>query len=107
MPILINRHRQSFDITGNVGWGNFENREAATTAPPAQWFRFFATFSISGFLENSDFRFFSFDPLSLTCGRSQVQVLYRPPYMRNPNFRPVGQGFGFLVYITDIVIRDI
>jgi len=27
--------------------------------------------------------------------------------MRNPNFQPVGQGFGFLVYITDIVIRDI
>ena len=39
--------------------------------------------------------------------RSRVRVSSGPPYMRNPNFRPVGQGFGFLVYITDIVIRDI
>ena len=39
--------------------------------------------------------------------RSGVRSPLGPPYMRNPNFRPVGQGFGFLIYITDIVIRDI
>ena len=27
------------------------------------------------------------------------RVLYRPPYRKNPNFFPIGNGFGFLVSI--------
>ena len=30
------------------------------------------------------------------------RVLYRPPYMKNPNFFPIGNGFGFLTFIKDI-----
>ena len=31
-----------------------------------------------------------------------VRVLYRPLYMKNPNFFPTGNGFGFLIFIKDI-----
>jgi hypothetical protein len=31
-----------------------------------------------------------------------LRVLHRPPYWRNPNLKPVGKGFGFLVYIEQI-----
>ena len=29
-----------------------------------------------------------------------VRVLHRPPYWRNPNLKPIGKGFGFLVFIN-------
>jgi len=35
-------------------------------------------------------------------GKIGNRVLYRPPYVKNPNFFPVGDGFGFLVFIRDI-----
>ena len=34
--------------------------------------------------------------------RSQVRVLLSPPYRKNPNYFPVGNGFGFLLDIKDI-----
>ena len=30
------------------------------------------------------------------------RVLYRPPYMKNPNYFTIGSAFGFFVYIKDI-----
>lgn len=38
--------------------------------------------------------------VSLLCSCSEQR--YVPPNMRNPNFFPVGIGFGFFVYIKDI-----
>ena len=35
-------------------------------------------------------------------GAKRVAVLYRPPYMKNPNFFPIGKTFGFFVYIKDV-----
>ena len=31
-----------------------------------------------------------------------IRVSYAPPNMRNPNFKPVGGGFGFLVFINEL-----
>jgi len=31
------------------------------------------------------------------------RVLYRPPYMKNPNYFTIGSAFGFLIYIKDLV----
>ena len=39
---------------------------------------------------------------SFTSMGSQVRVLLRPPNMRNPNFKPVGGGFGFFVLMGDV-----
>ena len=33
---------------------------------------------------------------------SVVRIHLPPPNVRNPNFFPVGDGFGFFVYIKDI-----
>ena len=33
---------------------------------------------------------------------SVVRIHLPPPNIRNPNFFPVGDGFGFFVYIKDI-----
>ena len=30
--------------------------------------------------------------------RDGVRLPYAPPYTRNPNLKPVGKGFGFLVF---------
>ena len=30
--------------------------------------------------------------------RDPVRLRYAPPYTRNPNLKPVGKGFGFLVF---------
>ena len=32
----------------------------------------------------------------------QIQVLYRPPMQRNPNLFPIGDGFGFVLYLDDL-----
>lgn len=33
-----------------------------------------------------------------------LQIRYDPPYLRNPNIIPVGDGFGFLLFISSIVV---
>ena len=33
---------------------------------------------------------------------SVVRIHLPPPYLRNPNLIPIGNGFGFLVFIKDI-----
>ncbi len=35
---------------------------------------------------------------------SVVRIHLPPPRLRNPNLIPIGNGFGFLVYIEDIGI---
>ena len=35
---------------------------------------------------------------------SVVRIHPPPPYLRNPNLIPIGDGFGFLVYIEDIEV---
>lgn len=35
-----------------------------------------------------------------------IRVLYRPPKAKNPNFKPIGDGFGFLLYMRDIHISQ-
>jgi hypothetical protein len=32
------------------------------------------------------------------CYGSGIRLPYAPPYTRNPNLKPVGKGFGFLVF---------
>ena len=33
-----------------------------------------------------------------------IKLRKQPPYLRNPNFIPIGNGFGFLVFIKDIEV---
>lgn len=33
-----------------------------------------------------------------------LRIRYAPPYLRNPNLIPIGNGFGFLVFIKDIEV---
>ena len=40
----------------------------------------------------------------LLAERSGVRIPYAPPMQDNPNLRPIGQGFGFLVFIKDIEV---
>ena len=40
----------------------------------------------------------------LITGLSRVQVLPGPPLKDYPNLRPIGQGFGFLLFIEDIIL---
>jgi hypothetical protein len=40
------------------------------------------------------------------CG-SGVRLPYAPPYTRNPNLKPVGKGFGFLLFDLQEYIGDI
>ena len=37
-------------------------------------------------------------------GKNVNRVLYRPPYMKNPNYFTIGSAFGFFVYIKDICL---
>ena len=41
---------------------------------------------------------------SMAFKRSGVRLPYAPPYLRNPNLIPVGDGFGFLLFISSIVV---
>ena len=36
--------------------------------------------------------------MTLAVWGSAVRIRYAPPYTRNPNLKPVGKGFGFLVF---------
>ena len=38
--------------------------------------------------------------------RDGVRLPYAPPYTRNPNLKPVGKGFGFLVFDLKEYIGD-
>ena len=38
----------------------------------------------------------------MTCGGSAVQVRYRPPKTKNPNYTPFGDGFGFFAFLDDL-----
>lgn len=33
-----------------------------------------------------------------------LRIRYAPPYLKNPNIIPVGDGFGFLLFISSIVV---
>ena len=36
-------------------------------------------------------------------GSGSFLVADAPPYMKNPNLFPIGNGFGFLIFIKDII----
>lgn len=40
---------------------------------------------------------------TLAVWMSAVRVRYAPPYMKNPNLFPIGNGFGFFIFIKDII----
>ena len=40
--------------------------------------------------------------MPVACFLARGRVLYRPPYMKNPNLFPIGNAFGFFVFVKDI-----
>ena len=41
---------------------------------------------------------------TLRINKSSVRICYAPPNIRNPNFQPVGDGSGFLVFFNDLTL---
>ncbi len=42
------------------------------------------------------------DSGSNECKFVQVQVLLSAPYSRNPNLMPIGEGFGFVLFLNGL-----
>ena len=41
---------------------------------------------------------------SMAFKRSGVRLPYAPPYLRNPNLIQIGDGFGFLLFLSSVVV---
>ena len=46
----------------------------------------------------------AFENDDVGCSSNSQLVADAPPMQDNPNLRPIGQGFGFLVFIKDIEV---